>query len=108
MNPTNGTNMMELKRLKSLEIKDAVMLRISKIVDNLIGDNEIFKNIDKPKLMESLSILVEKAPEKLISIADDELTQRIETVLVIEATAGMLQDFTPEEMKAFEESVKST
>ena len=56
--------------------------------------------------MESLSALVEKAPEKLISITNDELTQRIETVLVIEAAAGMLQDFTPEEIKALEESVE--
>ncbi|MBU7044959.1 MAG: hypothetical protein HXS54_00865 [Theionarchaea archaeon] len=54
-----------------------------------------------------MSTLVEKAPEKLISLADDELTRRIETVLVIEAAAGMLQDFTPEEMSVFEESVLS-
>lgn len=60
--------------------------------------------IDKPNLMKSLSTLVEKAPEKLISVTDDELTERIETIMVIDATAGMLQDLTPEEMKVFEES----
>lgn len=107
MNPANGTTLEELKNSEPLEIKDTVMLRMSKIVDELIEDNEIFRNIDKSALKESLSTLVEKAPEKLISLTDDELTRRIETVLVIEAAAGMLQDFTPEEMNVFEESVLS-
>ena len=102
----NGTTLEELKNSEPHEIKDTVMLRMSKIVDELIEDNEIFRNINKSALKESLSALVEKAPEKLISITDDELTRRIETVLVIEAAAGMLQDFTPEEMNVFEESVK--
>jgi hypothetical protein len=91
-----------LKKCELLEIQDTV-IRMLKIVDELIETNEIFRNIDKLKLKESLSALVEKAPEKLISLTDDELTRRIETVLVIEAAAGMLQDFTPEEMNVFEE-----
>ena len=106
MNPANGTTLEELKKCEPLEIKDTVMLRMSKIVDKLIEDNEIFRNIDKSALKESLSTLVEKAPEKLISLTDDELTRRIETVLVIEAAAGMLQDLTPDKMSVFEESVK--
>jgi hypothetical protein len=102
MNPANGTALEELKKCELLEIQDTV-IRMLKIVDELIETNEIFRNIDKLKLKESLSALVEKAPEKLISLTDDELTRRIETVLVIEAAAGMLQDFTPEEMNVFEE-----
>jgi hypothetical protein len=105
MNPANGTALEELKKCELLEIQDTV-IRMLKIVDELIETNEIFRNIDKSALKESLSALVEKAPEKLISLTDDELTRRIETVLVIEAAAGMLQDFTPEEMKGFEDSVK--
>jgi len=42
----------------------------------------------------------------LISIADDELRKRIRRIIVIEATAGMLQDLTSEEMKAFKEAVR--
>lgn len=107
MDSTNGINLIELeKKSQAPETKDTVMRRISEIVDTLIEDNEIFKKIDKPELMESLSILVDKAPEKLISITDDEITQRIETVMVIEAAGGMLKELTPEEMKVFEESVK--
>lgn len=83
-----------------------IMSHILEIVYKLARDNELFKKIDKSRLMESLSILVEKAPEKLIFTTDDELTQRIETVMMIEATAGMLKELTPEEMNVFEEAVK--
>lgn len=107
MDSTNGINLIELgKKSQTPEMKDIVMHRISEIVDTLSEDNEIFKKIDKPKLMESLSILVDKAPEKLISITDDELRKRIRRIIVIEATAGMLQDLTSEEMKAFKEAVR--
>lgn len=107
MNTTDEMNVMNLKKASEpSKLKDMVMLRISEIVDTLIGNNAIYRKIDKPNLMKSLSALVEKAPEKLISVPNDELTERIETVMVIEATAGMLQDLTPEEMKVFEESVK--
>ncbi len=107
MNTTEKVNVMNLKKASEpSKLKDIIMPHISETVDALIKNNVIFEKIDKPKLMKSLSALVEKAPEKLISITNDELTERIEIVMVIEATAGMLKDLTPEEMKVFEESAK--
>ena len=57
-------------------------------------------------LMGSLKPLIEKSPEPLTSITDEELMERIETVMVIEATSGMLKELSSEEMKDFEEAVK--
>lgn len=107
MDHTDGINLMELdKESETLELKDSVMLRISEIVDTLTEDNEIFESVDRSRLMDFLSLLAGKSPEKLLSITDEELTKRVRRIIVIEATAGMLQDLTPEEMKAFKEAVK--
>lgn len=104
MNPVDGVTVVELK--KSGHAETTVMARISTIVDTLMEDDEFFNDIHKSEFMEFLSTLVKKAPEKLVSLTDEELTRRVRRVMVIEATAGMLQDFTPEEMKAFKETVK--
>lgn len=64
------------------------------------------ESVDKSRLMSFLSLLAGKSPEKLISITDEELTKRVRRIIAIEATAGMLQDLTPEEMKTFKEAVK--
>ncbi len=107
MDRTDRINLMELdKESETFELKDAVMLRISEIVDTLIADNEVFESVDKSRLMSFLSLLAGKSPEKLISITDEELTKRVRRIIAIEATAGMLQDLTPEEMKTFKEAVK--
>lgn len=106
MGPVDGVTLMELKKSEHVETKTIVMARISTIVDTLMEDDELFKDIHKSEFMEFLSTLVEKAPEKLISLTDEELTRRVKRVMVIEATAGMLQDFTSEEMKDFKEAVK--
>ena len=86
--------------------KDIIMFRISVVIDTVVEGNEVFKDIDKSKLMESLKPLIEKSPEELASITDEELMQRIETVMVIEATSGMLKELSSEELKDFEEAVK--
>jgi hypothetical protein len=90
----------------TIEAKDTIMFRISVVIDTVIEGNEVFKDVDKSKLMESLKPLIEKSPEELTSITDEELMQRIETVMVIETTSGMLKELSPEELKDFEEAVK--
>jgi len=80
--------------------------RTSKIIDKLIEDDEVLKEVDKAKMMESLSALIGKSPQKLMSITDDELTRRIEKVMLIEAMSGMLNELSPAQMKSFESAVK--
>ncbi len=85
-------------------IKD-ILSRMSKIIDKL-AEQTHFKKVDKANLMKRLSALVEKYPEDVLSLTDDELSQRIEKMMVIELVAGMLQELTPEEMKSFDEAVQ--
>jgi acetyl-CoA carboxylase alpha subunit len=86
--------------------KDLVLSRTSKIIDKLIEDDEVLKEVDKTKMMESLSALIEKSPQKLMSITDDGLTRRIEKTMLIEAMSGMFSGLNPAQMKAYEAAVK--
>jgi hypothetical protein len=94
-----------LSHTDSSEKKD-ITTTVSEMIDRLIENKRIFKGIDKSILMGSLKPLIEKSPEQLTSITEEELMERIETVMVIEATAGMLKELSSEEMKDFEEAVK--
>lgn len=85
-------------------IKD-ILSRMSKIIDKL-AEQTHFKKVNKANLMNRLSALVEKYPEDVLSLTDDELSQRIKKIMVIELVAGMLQELTPEEMKSFDEAVQ--
>ena len=83
-----------------------VPLRMSRIVDKLIEDDEIFREIDRAKMLETLSTLMENPPPDLTSISDDKLTQRIRNVMLVEVMSGMLKDLSPAQMESFDESVK--
>lgn len=85
-------------------IKD-ILSRISKITDNLVEQTHS-REVDKANLMKRLSALVEKYPQDVLSLTDDELAQRIEKMMMIELVAGMLQELTPEEMESFDEAVQ--
>ena len=95
-----------LKRESLVDESHPVPLRISKIVDKLLEENEDLRSVDRTQIMESLSNLMEDPPSDLMSITDDELAQRIVRVLLIEAMSGILNDMSPEQMKAFEAAVK--
>ncbi len=88
--------------------KDALISRISAIVDKLIQGNSLFQEkLDKDEIIKLLLSLFEKfSPEEMRAIPDDELTDRIDSIMVIEATAGMLNDLTPEEMQIFDAAVE--
>jgi len=83
-----------------------VLSRILRIVDKLTEDDEIFRGVDKTRMMESLSDLIKESPQELMSTTYDELTARIEKVMLIEAMSGMLNDLSPAQMESFEAAVK--
>ena len=90
-----------------IEEKSINLQRISKIVDKLIKESEAFKTIDKTKLIEIFSNMINILPsEQLISIADDELTRRIKKIMTIEVLTGVLDDLDPEQIEAFNTAVK--
>ncbi len=96
-----------LKNNDTYSTEEEVLSLISKIVDKLIEDREIFKKLDKNKIIEFFSSLTENMPpEQKMSITDDELTTRIEKVMLIEATTGILNELSPEQSQSFEAATK--
>lgn len=88
--------------------RDVLVSRISAIVDNLIQGNNLFQEkLDKDEIIELLVSLFDKfSPEELRAIPNDDLTDRIDSILVIEAVAGTLNDLTPKQMQIFDAAVK--
>jgi uncharacterized protein YabN with tetrapyrrole methylase and pyrophosphatase domain len=97
---------------KILSTKETVMQRISAIVDELIKREETgtFKEeFDKTEFMEHSSKLIGEdglSPEILASISHDNLKERVEAVMWSQIVAGTLNDLSPEQIKAFDESLK--
>ncbi|MDJ0736877.1 MAG: hypothetical protein QNJ47_22890 [Nostocaceae cyanobacterium] len=82
--------------------------RISPIIEKLFKTNSLYLvKLKKPEITESLVQLFGKfTPEEMKSISDEELTRRIDKILVIKAVSGTLNDLTPEQIKIFDESVE--
>ncbi|MEH1998688.1 hypothetical protein [Nostoc sp.] len=82
--------------------------RISAIVENLFKDNSLY--LVKLKKQEMIEMLVELfgqlSPEEMRAIKDNDLTRRMDKILVLEAISGTLNDLTPEQIKMYDEAVK--
>ncbi|MDF5736849.1 MULTISPECIES: hypothetical protein [unclassified Nostoc] len=82
--------------------------RISPIVDNLFKSNSLY--LVKLKKWEMIEMLVDLFGkfllEEMRAIKDDDLTRRIDSILVLEAVSGTLNDLTPEQIKMYDEAVK--
>ncbi len=88
--------------------KDTVISRISEIVDKLMQREYLFRErLDKDEIMQVFSNLLERvSPEKLLYLDHDELTVRVDRIMVIEAVSGTLNLLTPEQMEIFEAAVE--
>ncbi len=91
-----------------LGARDVAIARISGIVDKLIAGNNLYQErLDKEAVMEILVNLVDKfSPESVLPVLEHELTDRIDSILVIEAVSGTLNDLTPEQIKMYDEAVE--
>ncbi len=87
--------------------KDAVLARISPIVDNLMQSESLFQKLDKDELLEIFATLLDKvSPEDIMSLDEAELSRRVDGVMTVEATAGILNDLTPEQMEMYDAAVE--
>ncbi|MBW4612294.1 MAG: hypothetical protein KME21_03270 [Desmonostoc vinosum HA7617-LM4] len=82
--------------------------RISPIVENLFNKNSLYLvKLNKREMIEMLVTLFERfSPEEIRAIKDDDLTDRIDSILILEAISGTLNDLTPEQIKMYDEAVK--
>ena len=88
--------------------QDIFLVRIAPIVNDLFESNSFFqKKLDKTEIVQHLIDLFKKySLEEFTAIDNEDLTRRINFVMVVEATAGMLSDLTPEEMEIFDAAVE--
>ncbi|MBW4613822.1 MAG: hypothetical protein KME21_11195 [Desmonostoc vinosum HA7617-LM4] len=84
--------------------------RLSPIVKNLFKGSSLYTvRLNKQERIKHLVNLFGKfLPEEFRAISDDELTRRIDKLLVLEAVSGTLNDLTPEQIKIFDEAVKGS
>lgn len=82
--------------------------RISPIVDKLFKSNSLYLvRLKKWEIMEMLVDLFGRfTPEEMRAIPEEDLTRRIDKILVLEAVSGTLNDLTPEQIKIFDEAVE--
>jgi hypothetical protein len=82
--------------------------RISPIVEKLFKSNSLYLvKLKKWEMMEMLVDLFGRfSPEEMRAIKDDDLTCRVDSILVLEAVSGTLNDLTPEQIKMYDEAVK--
>ena len=81
--------------------------RITAIVDKIIQEDSIYEELDKNDIISTLSDLFNKfEPQELKLLDDDEFEKIVSRIMSIKLIYGMLDDFTPEEMARFDESVK--
>lgn len=89
--------------------EDKTFKRISEIISNLIAKNSVYQErLDQNKMNNLIYNLFTKpdSGDDIDSISQEDLTRRIQKILVIEAMAGLLSDLTPEEMRIFDEAVE--
>ncbi|TAF08721.1 MAG: hypothetical protein EAZ77_06490 [Nostocales cyanobacterium] len=83
--------------------------RISAIVENLIANNSVYQErLEREQMINYIYELFNKpnTVPPVETMEEEDLTERINQILVVHAMAGLLDDFTPEEMAIFDEAVK--
>jgi hypothetical protein len=81
---------------------------ITPIVEKLFKSSSLYTV--KLKKQEMIDMLVELfgkfTPEEMRAIKEDDLIKRIDSILVLDAVSGTLNDLTPEQIKMFDEAVE--
>ncbi|MCC5598482.1 hypothetical protein [Nostoc favosum] len=82
--------------------------RISPIVENLFKGNSLYQvKLNQREIIQMLVELFGKfSPEEMREIKDDDLIDRIDSILVFEAVSGTLNDLTPEQIAIFDAAVE--
>ncbi len=88
--------------------KEPAFKRISAIIEDLIAHDDLYQErLDKQQMINYIFDLFSQADTSpdIDKINQEELTKRINGILVLHALAGTLNDLTPEEMAIFDEAV---
>jgi len=82
--------------------------RIANIVETLFRDRDFLRDRlnQAESIQEMINLFGDFPSEELQSLPDEELTYRIESILVVKSVSGMLNDLTPEQIRMFDEAVE--
>jgi len=82
--------------------------RIKPIVEKLIKENSLYQvKLKKDEMVKKMvDLFGEFTSEEFQAISDNDLIKRIDSILVIEAVSGTLNDLTPEEIAIYDEAVE--
>ncbi len=88
--------------------KQTLLSHVSEIVENFIQEETLFQDkLDAQEMIHLIMSLFDTfSSEELEAISNAELRKRINSVLVLEAVSGTLNDLTPEQIKIFDEAVE--
>jgi len=99
-----------IKNYLELVFRYTIKIRISKkvqtIIDELISENERFRDVNTEGIVENLSKILEEFLHEQIDIPEEEIYDRIRKILALRSISGMLNDLTSDERKKFDERVK--
>jgi hypothetical protein len=81
---------------------------ISPIVEKLFQCSSLYTvKLNKQEMIDMLVELFGKfTPEEMRAIKENDLIKRINSILVLNAVSGTLNDLTPEQIKMFDEAVE--
>jgi len=82
------------------------LIKISEMIDKITHEEELFKGIDKHKLLKSISKMLSDISVEWSEIPDKELFERTKRILALEAMSGILKELNPEQIEIFDEAVK--
>ena len=83
-----------------------LLTQIRILVDRILKEEEIFKTIDKNKLLEEISKIITELSPDVVRCSDEELERRIRQIMALEIVSGMLNDLNREQIEIFDETVK--
>ena len=87
--------------------QDIYRLRLKPFVEQEISTDKDGVYLEKCRHEEWLDYITEEmaylSPQQLMTITDDDLKGRIGRLMALKVMYGMLNDFTPEQMKIFDE-----
>ena len=76
------------------------------MIDKITDEEELFKGIDKYKLLETISKMLSDISIEWNKISDGEFFERTKRILVLEAMSGILKELKPEQIEIFDEAIK--
>lgn len=87
--------------------KAKLISRLTSITGDFLENESLFEGLDQSKIVNfMIKLFLENfSLTELEAMSDESLTHKIRRVLGVQAMAGLINDFTPEQMTEFDAAV---